>query len=87
MSEANGDGHVKPQMSPATWGLTRVGEQTNLTGETEQLWALTIYTVVGPCVTFWTAGSLARFSDRVREVIAGLTVVHDLPPEFRSPGA
>ena len=78
----NGDGHVRPMRSPASWGLARTGEQVTPDGQRESLWALTIYTVAGQCETTWTGPSLLRFADRLREQVIGLTIASELPPEL-----
>ena len=57
-----------------------------LAGERETIWELTIYTVAGSSVTFWTGPALVRMADQLRELASGLAVAREVPQEFRPPG-
>lgn len=68
--------HVQPQPSPASWSITTLAEK----GPGGQpLYALTLYLVTGPCITFWTGDAMIRFIGGVREHVTGLHVADKMP--------
>lgn len=70
--------HIQPQPAPSSWSIqptsARIGGQP--------VYALTIYTVSGACVTFWPADGIIKMADMLRQFVSGLQVATDLPPTF-----